>query len=318
MGRRARRHRRVRAVTASSPLETLAESTPSLTALLQNAAKAAATDAPVLILGEGGSGRSTIARALHASSQRAAGALVEVDAETIPSSLFESEMFGYERGAFTGAETGTAGRVARADGGTLLLDHVEGIPIAAQPKLLRLLAEKGFTPLGGRDQVADVRFIGIGSEDLPERVRRGAFRSDLFYRLEVVTLRLEPLRRRLDDLEPLLEHFLTDLRERFGIDRVELAEEARAWMKGYSWPGNLRELRNVLERALILEPGGRLNPPSPPEVDAGGRPVSLAEVEKSQILKALAYSRGHQGRAAAILGISRKTLWQKRRRYRIP
>ncbi|MEE8137300.1 MAG: sigma 54-interacting transcriptional regulator [Thermoanaerobaculia bacterium] len=304
-------------MTDSAPLEAIAESAPSLRPVLQTAARAAAMDVPVLILGEAGTGRSTVARALHAASSRAGGPLVEVDVEVIPSALFESEMFGYLPGAFTGAQAATAGRVARAEGGTLLLDHLEGIPFAAQPKLLRLLAEKQFSPLGGEDVKADVRFVGIGSEDLPERVRRGAFRQDLFYRLEVVTLRLEPLRHRKEDLDPLFDFFLADLKERFGHDRVELSARARAWMADYSWPGNLREIRNTLERSLILEPSGHLDPP-PPAVDPGGRPASLAEMEENQILRVLAYSRGHQGRAAEILGISRKTLWEKRRRYGIP
>lgn len=303
-------------MTVSSPLETLAQSAPSLTPLLEAASRAAVMEVPVLILGEGGTGRSTVARALHSASSRASGPLVEVDVEVIPSTLFESEMFGYLPGAFTGAQTKVAGRVARAEGGTLLLDHLEGIPLAAQPKLLRLLAEKRYAPLGGADVEADVRFLGIGSEDLPERVRRGSFRKDLFYRLEVVTLRLEPLRRRQEDLDHLQRFFLGDLKERFGLERVELSSKARAWMREYSWPGNLRELRNTLERAAILEEGGRLDPP--PAVDPSGRPASLAELERSQILRALAYCRGHQGRAADILGISRKTLWQKRRRYGIP
>ncbi len=271
---------------------------------------------PILILGEPGTGRSSLARALHAASHRAGGPLVEVDIGAIPSTLFESELFGHRAGAFTGAEQSVAGRVQRAAGGSLLLDHVEEIPIAAQPKLLRVLAENLFTPLGGSDQTADVRFLGIASEDLPERVAAGTFRRDLFHRLEVVTMRLPPLRERRRDLGGVVEFFLADLRQRFGLERLEIADTARAWMEEYQWPGNLRELRNVLERAVIAQGAGPLDPPCPDR--RSGPPEPLHEVEKRQIARALAYTRGHQGKAAELLGISRKTLWDKRRRYGIP
>jgi DNA-binding NtrC family response regulator len=303
-------------VTTAAALANLAESSPSLRPTLQSVARAASTDAPILILGEAGSGRSTLARTLHQASARAHGPLVEVDIGLIPSTLFESEFFGHRVGAFTGAEASVEGKVLQADGGTLLLDHVEEIPVASQPKLLRLLSEQRFTPLGGTDTRSNVRFLGIGSEDLPQRVTRGTFRKDLFYRLEVVTVRLPPLRHRKEDLDPLLESFLADLQVRFGVGRLEVSATARAWMEGYSWPGNLRELKNVLERAVILQGGGALDPPGPSEGQGG--PESLVEVEKRQIILALAHTRGHQGRAAELLGISRKTLWEKRRRYGIP
>ncbi len=303
-------------MTSSSPVSELFAHSPSLKQQIRGAERAARTDVPMLIMGEPGSGRSAVARAVHASSLRSDGPLVEVDISAIPSSLFESELFGYRPGAFTGAESPLAGRVATAEGGTLLLDHLEDIPVAAQPKLLRLLAESTYTPLGGAESRADVRFLGIGSDDLPERVSSGAFRSDLFYRMEVVTLRLLPLRERREDFPSLLEFFLLDLGERFGITNLELTSTARRWMEEYPWPGNLRELRNVLERALILQGGGLLDPPCPDR--RSGPPQSLQQVERRQIMLALAYTRGHQGRAAELLGISRKTLWEKRRRYEIP
>jgi len=290
--------------------------TPSLESFLGSAQRAALSEAPLLVLGEPGTGRSTLARGLHAVSGRAQGPLVEVDISAIPCTLFESELFGYEAGAFTGAEISLAGRVERAQDGSLLLDHVEDIPWDAQPKLLRVIAEKRFTPLGGREKPADVRFLGIGSEDLPERAAQGSFRQDLFYRLEVVTLRLPPLRERRSDLESLMDFFLTDLQQRFGKNRLAVTPTARAWMAEYAWPGNLRELRNVLERSLITQGEGPLDPPCPDR--GGGRPEPLHEMEKRQILLALTYTRGHQGRAAKLLGISRKTLWEKRRRYDIP
>lgn len=294
---------------------------PALGESLRGAERAAATDAPVLILGEPGSGRSTLARALHAASRRSAGPLVEVDPGAVPSTLFESEFFGYRAGAFTGAEKGSEGRVARAEGGTLVLDHVEELPLAAQPKLLRLVAERRYSPLGGAEVDADVRFVAIGSEDLPARVARETFRPDLFYRLEVVAYRLPPLRERRKDLPAILDHLLADLAERFDRPGLALAPRARAWMLEHPWPGNLRQLRNVLERGLILSGGGAgdgLVDPPPPEGTTEGRPRPLLEVEKELIRNALAYTRGHQGRAAELLGISRKALWEKRRRFGIP
>ncbi len=297
-------------------LEALLAASPSLVEALRGARRAANSEASVLILGEPGTGRSTLARALHDASPRAARPLVEVDAAGIPTTLFESELFGYEPGAFTGAADSRPGRVAGASGGSLLLDHVEEIPLPAQPKLLRLLAESRYAPLGGDEIEADVRFLAVGAEDLPERAARGAFREDLYYRLEVVTFRLPPLRERREDLPRLIDFFLEDLTARLGRPRLAMAESARDWMIDHSWPGNLRELRNVLERAVVMADDGVLDPVARAAADA--RPRPLEEVEREEIARALAYTRGHQGKAAALLGISRKTLWDKRKRYGIP
>lgn len=310
-------------MSAESPLSLsrLLQNFPALADGLRGVDRAAPTEAPVLILGEPGSGRSTLARALHGASPRAAGPLVEVDPGAIPSTLFESEFFGYRAGAFTGAEQASAGRVARAEGGTLVLDHVEELPLSSQPKLLRLVAERRYAPLSGAETGADVRFIAIGSEDLPRRVARETFRPDLFYRLEVLAFRVPPLRERRADLPAILDHLLADLGERFGVRAPTLAPRARAWMLEHPWPGNLRQLRNTLERGLVMTEGGAeggpVDPP-PPEGLLESRPRPLVEVEKEQIKNALAYTRGHQGKAAELLGISRKALWEKRRRYGIP
>lgn len=306
-------------MTAASPfaLSRLLQDFPALADSLRGIERAAATEAPVLLLGEAGTGRSTVARALHGASPRAAGPLVEVDPGSIPSTLFESELFGYRAGAFTGADRASEGRVARASGGTLVLDHVEELPLASQPKLLRLVAERRYSPLGGGEAEADVRFVAIGSEDLPRRVARETFRPDLFYRLEVMAFRLPALRERRADLPRLLDALLADLGERFSVSELKLAPRARAWMHEYAWPGNLRQLRNTLERGLVLSEGQPIDPP-PPEDPREARPRTLLEVEKEQIRNALAYTRGHQGRAAELLGISRKALWEKRKRYGIP
>ncbi len=290
---------------------------PALSQGLRGAERAAATDAPILILGEPGTGRSTFARALHGASPRAGAPLVEVDPAAVPSTLFESELFGYRPGAFTGAERASEGRVAQAEGGTLVLDHVEELPLAAQPKLLRLIAERRYAPLGGVEAGAEVRFLAIGPEDLPRRVERGAFRPDLFYRLEVLVFRLPPLRERREDLPAILSHLLADLGERFGRPGLSLTIKALLWIEEYPWPGNLRQLRNVLERAVILADEAELDPRPPGDL-LEHRPRPLLEVEKEQIRAALAYTRGHQSHAADLLGISRKALWEKRKRYGIP
>lgn len=292
-------------------------SSPSLLPHLRGIERAAATDASVLVLGEPGTGRSSLARALHFESPRRSRSLVEVDPAVVPATLFDADLFGFRKGAFTGAAEDTPGRVARAEGGTLVLDHLEDLPLLAQPKLLRLLSERRYTPLGGRERSADVRFVGLAPVDLGDRVRTGLFRGDLFFRLEVMAFRLPPLRERREDLPLLTLALLADLAARHGREPPPLAPRALAWMKMYTWPGNLRELRNCLERALVLSDGGPLDPERPSKAGET-RPRSLLETEQEEIRKALAYCRGHQGQAADLLGISRKALWEKRKRFGIP
>lgn len=304
-------------MASSSALEALLAASPSLERALPGLDRSAAGDVPILILGEPGTGRSSLARAIHAASPRGAGPLVELDVAAVPTSLFESELFGHRAGAFTGASEAAEGKVRRAEGGTLVLDHVEDLPISTQPKLLRLISERSYAPLGGVERTGDVRFVALGSADLPERVAAGSFRTDLFYRLEVVTYRLPPLRDRRGDLPSLVRFFLADLAERQGIRRPRLAESTWQWLVEYRWPGNLRQLRNLLERQMLLHPGARSLEPSPPR-DVEQRPRSLAEAEEELIRQALAYTRGRQQAAADLLGISRKTLWEKRKRYGLP
>jgi two-component system NtrC family response regulator len=254
---------------------------------------------------------------LHDASPRRAGLLVEVDVGTLPSSLFESELFGYRAGAFSGADHARAGRVERARGGTLVLDHVEELPLDIQPKLLRLVAEGVYAPLGGNETEADVRVLAIASDELARRVARGLFREDLFYRLDVFSFSLPSLRQRSDDLDAIVESMLRDLRERYQSSRLRLDPAAAEWMRRYRWPGNLRQLRNLLERQMVLSVS-ELLAPEPPADMTGERPRTLKEVEMDEVTKALAFARGHQGKAAELLGISRKALWEKRRRFGLP
>jgi two-component system response regulator AtoC len=299
-------------------LDRFLQAVPSLQPLRQVLERAAQSEAPILILGPTGSGRTWLARALFGSSSRRSAPWIELDPTSIPPALFEGELFGYEAGAFTGALRRFPGRVAQAEGGALLLDHVEELPLSVQPKLLRLLAEGRFHPLGGSETRANVRFFAIASDRLPERVREGWFRADLFYRLEVLTFTLCPLRERPQDILPLAAAILEDLVARLGrLDPVELSPLARERLLRYDWPGNVRELRNCLERALLTSDSPVLELELLEERQEKP-PKSLAECEREAIQAALAYCRGNTAEAARLLGISRKSLWERRRRYGLP
>jgi DNA-binding NtrC family response regulator len=299
---------------------------PPVEALLESVRRIGASSASrVLLLGESGTGKALVARAIHARGARARGPFVEVNCASLPEHLIEAELFGAEKGSYTGADQKRVGLVTLADGGTLFLDEVGELPLPLQAKLLHFLEDGSYRPIGSaRSLAADARVIAATNRDLDAEVRSGAFREDLFYRLNVVQLRLPALRERGGDVLLLARHFAA----RYGRDErcapVQFTPEAEAVLLAHRWPGNVRELRNLVERLTILGPGRRIGPADlPPEMRtapppaAAGRSIGaeLAETEKQLLEKALKDAGGHRGRAAEILGISRHAL--KRRLQRL-
>ncbi len=298
--------------------------------MLALADRAAATDATVLIVGESGVGKELLARRIHRGSPRAGGPFVAVNCAAIPENLAESELFGHEKGAFTGAEQRRVGRFEAAGGGTLFLDEVGELPEPVQAKLLRALEERTIERVGGSSPIpVDIRLVAATNRDLEAEVAAGRFRRDLFFRLNVVQLRIPPLRERPGDLEILVPELLRSVSERLGLPALPLAPEAMELLRKHTWPGNVRELRNVLERALIaasgeeirvsdLPPLGGAAGPAPRHVPAGAAgALSLEEREKQAILEALERTGGHREKAAELLGISVRTLYNRLKQYGI-
>jgi two-component system response regulator AtoC len=310
-------------------------------------AKVAPTDSTVLLLGESGTGKELVARSLHLQSRRAQGPFVAVNVGALPESLMESELFGYQRGAFTGANTDRRGLVEEADGGTLFLDEIGDMPIATQVKLLRTLESSEVRRLGDSvSRVVDIRVVAATHHDLLADVAAGRFRSDLYYRLNVVQIELPPLRERREDIGLLASYFLDRLGRRWGRAQLHFSPEAMAALERYDYPGNVRELENAVEHAAAVAEGDVIGlaelPTSvvaprqlpavagssasgPPPVDgavvasASGEDArlawSLADVEKEHIRRVLDRHRGNATSAARQLGISRTTLWRKLRTY---
>jgi DNA-binding NtrC family response regulator len=305
---------------------------PAVQALFRDAGKAASSGATVLITGESGTGKEVLARFVHNSSSRAGGPFVALNCGAIPAALFESELFGYERGAFTGAAKTTAGKIEAAHGGTLFLDEIGELEPALQPKLLRFLQDKAFYRVGGtRAMDADVRIIAATNADLGEAVRAGRFREDLWYRLNVLAFEMPPLRGRSEDIGPLAAHMVAESAARVGRKVLGIHDAALSLLARHDWPGNIRELANAVERAVLLAPGqvlmpedfswlgeSRLRPPpgaGSASVDDAVRPI--AEVERECIVRALRHFGGNQARTADALGIHRNTLRNKIAEYRI-
>src|ERR1700678_2031252 len=237
-------------------------SSPKFRALLTEVERVAPVDSAVLIQGETGTGKEVIAKAIHEASPRRHNRFIALNCAAIPSALLESELFGHERGAFTGACTQTKGRFQMADGGTLFLDEIGDMPLELQPKLLRVLQEREFERLGSTQTVrVDVRVVAATNQDLEQLVAKKLFRADLFYRLNVIPLCLPPLRERVEDILPLTEFFITKFAARLNKTIDSIPEEVVEILKAHDWPGNIRELQNFIERAMLFSPGSVLRLP---------------------------------------------------------
>jgi DNA-binding NtrC family response regulator len=290
------------------------------------AERVSATDANVLITGESGAGKDLLASFIHSQSRRSAQPLVKIDCATLPGELLEAELFGDERGAFTGAVEARAGRFEAAQKGTVVLDEIAYLSTDAQAKLLRVIETREFERLGGRKMIKlDARLLALTNVDLDAAVKAGRFREDLFYRLNVISIRVPPLRERKDDLSKLIQHFLERYSIKHGRNVQRVSPEARAILQTYDYPGNTRELANIVERAVIVAEGKRLEADDlPPGLTAAisaqqrkEKPQSLAQLEAAYIAETLAATGGNKTECARILGISRKNLYEKLARYEL-
>jgi len=289
--------------------------------VLRKAGRVASTDATVLISGESGTGKEVIARLIHGSSPRKAGPFIALNCAALPEQLLESELFGHERGAFTGAQLAKPGQIELASGGALFLDEVSEMSLQAQAKFLRVLQEREFQRLGGtRTQKANIRVIAATNKDLRHAVTQGQFREDLFYRLQVFDITIPPLRDRRTDILPLADEFLDEIGRCFRRAPLRLATAVRDLLVAYDWPGNVRELRNALERAAILADGDTIEPEHLALADSRRPPDArnsndLSRVERQTILHVLREVRWNKSKAAKRLGLSRTQLYGRMRRY---
>ena len=300
--------------------EQIVGNSPALEAVLEQVERVAPTGSTVLIQGETGTGKELIARAIHSISPRCGRPYIKLNCAAIPFDLLESELFGHERGAFTGAIAQKVGRFELADKGTLFLDEVGDIPLALQPKLLRVLQEQEFERLGsGRTHTVDVRLVAATHRDLAQMVKRNEFRSDLYYRLNVFPIVLPPLRERRQDVAPLLMHYVDVFSRRIGKQIEHIPEDTLNAFRSYPWPGNIRELQNVIERAVILSNDGilpnTLQATGASELASASRAhTTLRDSERALILQTLesvGWVIGGSAGAAAKLGLKRTTLIAK-------
>jgi DNA-binding NtrC family response regulator len=290
--------------------------------VLDQIAAVAGSEATVLLMGESGSGKELVARAIHWNGPRRARPFIAVNCAAIPDTLLESELFGHERGAFTGAERRRRGLFAEASGGTLFLDEIADMSLALQAKLLRALQDKTVRPVGGNEETRlDVRVISATNRDLASRVSGGTFREDLYYRLAVIPVRLPSLRERRDDIPLLTQHFLQRAAARLGKSALRFSDEAMDWLVKQPWPGNVRQLENVVERAATLTKEATITPAdlttdfSVPGATGDHVRPTLGEIEKQYIDRVLAETKGDKNAAARILGVSVRTL---QRMFRLP
>jgi two-component system response regulator HydG len=289
-------------------------------------ATVAPTEATVLLLGESGTGKEIIANAIHQNSQRKERPYVKVNCAALPETLLESELFGHEKGAFTGAIEKKKGRFERADGGTIFLDEIGEMSLTTQTKILRVLQEREFEPVGGTKTVkVDVRIIAATNKNLEEEVKKGKFREDLFYRINVVPLTIPPLRERTEDIPLLSAHFLRLYGEKNKRMLKGFADGVLDALMNYEWPGNVRELENIIERTVIMSRGDTITFADLPPAIAGAHEtarntspaISLKEMERETITKTLQQTGGNRTKTAALLGITRKTLQNKIKEYGI-
>jgi transcriptional regulator with PAS, ATPase and Fis domain len=297
-------------------------SSPAWQRVVAAAHRVAATDTTVFLQGESGTGKEVVARLIHQASPRRHGPFVAINCAALPEQLLESELFGYERGAFTGAQQSKLGQIEMALRGVLFLDEVSEMSLTAQAKFLRFLQEREFQRLGGvRLQKADVRIIAASNRDLADAVARGAFREDLFYRLQVFDIQLPPLRERISDVLPLASAFLREFSHAMGRTPTRLDDEARDALLAHDWPGNVRELRNALERAVILSDGDviarhhlslrhKMTTPAAPQ-DLG----AVSAFERQLIEQAMRETDGNKSKTARRLGLTRTQLYGRLRRY---
>jgi DNA-binding NtrC family response regulator len=315
-------------VLARETLAGVIAESPAMRALLPVVLRLAEAKSPVLLEGESGSGKDLLAHWLHYGGARSVGPLIRVHCPSIPEELLESELFGHERGAFTDAKEAKLGKIEMARGGTLYFDQVQDLSLALQAKLLRVVEERSFERVGGNRTIeVDVRFVSSSNVDLGQAVGAGRFREDLFHRLNVVPVRVPPLRERPEDITPLAELFLSRERARGSTLARVFAPETMEALLGYPWPGNVRELRSVVERASLFAaddvvprkalPASILEQPRALWAGRERRPT-LRDVEQAYIRFVLDETGGSQTRTASVLGISRKALWEKRRRFGIP
>jgi two-component system NtrC family response regulator len=301
----------------------------SLLRVLDQASRVAQRDTTVLIQGETGTGKELMARAIHQNSLRKGGPFITINCGSIPKDLVEAELFGYMRGAFTGAHATKPGKIELADGGTLFLDEVGELPLDAQVKLLRVLQQGEISKIGATEaQKVDVRVVAATHRNLQAMIEDGIFREDLYYRLAVVPLLLPPLRERREDIPELVKHLLNKAKERHGIVDVELSSTVVQYLTRHRWPGNVRELENVLERMLVLSSSNLVTEADLPEeirrlppdnstfwIELPEEGVSLEAVERELILRALEQAKGNQTKAAKYLDISRRTLIYRMEKY---
>jgi len=299
--------------------------------VLAQAARVARTETTVLLTGESGTGKEVIARFIHHGSKRSNGPFIAINCAALPDQLLESELFGHERGAFTGAVAAKPGRIEQANGGVLFLDEVGEMSPAVQAKMLRVLEQREFLRLGAtRLQRADIRVIAATNRDLMVAIKRNEFREDLYYRLGVFEIALPPLRERPEDITELADAFLEEIGHLVGRPAAGIAREAREQLTAYHWPGNVRELRNAIERAVILADGGYIRSehlpvtaprPAPPATDPAGSDklpaggVNLEAIERALVVKALAQARHNKTRAAKLLGLTRAQLYTRIEKY---